>query len=411
MPVLVLGWGLDMINALESLGVPAIVVAAHRKLSRMTELESPPQWRIPVEDHSSAESILLALERLPSSVRVESVFTQDEFSMVTAAVIARVLGVPGPDLTVSRVFRDKALQKKALRGAGIPVADWRELNGDLDERVAACDSLGYPLVVKPVAGAAAECTELVHRTGDARRVLAELMRRRPGRALMAETFVSGRELTIDGVVLAGDITFVGVEHYLRNVLASRDGSGFGATLDDPVRGGDLYSRARSFARQVLSALGLHTGVFHMEAFEGRSGFIFGECAARLGGLYIPRAYKWKFGVDLHVEALRLATLGPEGYTPPRIARRTDGVAWASLACPPGPVEHAPSTEEILSLPGAVDAGVYIKPGDVAPDLRINSQLRAGQVLVSAVDEESATSQLKKICEYFTTQCRIGNGER
>jgi biotin carboxylase len=406
MPVLVLGWGLDTISALESLEEPAIIVAAHRKLSRATESQSPPQWRLPVEDHSSAESVLLALERLPPSVRVESVFTQDEFSLVTAAVIARALGVPGPDLAVSRVFRDKVLQKKALRAEGIPVADWRELDGDPDSWAAACDALGYPLVVKPVSGAAADSTELVRSAGEVRSILGELVRRRPGRRMMAETFVPGPELTIDGVVVDRDITFLGVEHYLRNVLASRDGTGFGATLDDPVRGGDLYGKAAAFAHNAISALGLRTGVFHMEVFEGPSGFTFGECAARVGGLYITRAYRWKFGVDLHVESLRLALLGPDRYTAPQIARRADGVAWASLGCRPGLVEYAPSAEEIQSLPGVVDAGVYIKKGDVAPDLRINSQQRAGQVLVSALDEESATSQLKKVCEYFSARCDI-----
>lgn len=406
MPVLILGWGRDTLSALESLNESAIIVAGAPMQPRITESKSPQQWRIPVEDHSSAESVMFALHKLPSSVRVESVYTQDEFSLVTAAVVARALGVPGPDLAASRVFRDKALQKKVLREAGIAVADWRELDGDLDERAAACDALGYPLVIKPIAGAAADGTELVGSADRVRPVLSELMRQRPRRSMMAEAFVPGRELTLDGVIVNGDFTFFGAEHYERNILAARDGTGFGATLDDPVRNSGLYSEAAAFARDALGALALRTGVFHMEVFEGPSGFTFGECAARLGGLYITRAYKWKFGVNLHIEALRLALLGPDRYTAPPVTRRPEGVAWASLGCAPGRVEHVPSAAEIESLPGVVEAGVYIKNGEIAPDLRVNSRVKAGQVLVSGDDEECASSRLIKVREYFLTHSQV-----
>ena len=147
MPLLILGWSMDTVNALKLLGEPAIIVAAHRRVPRFTKLLSPPQWRIPVEDHSSAECVLLALERLPSTVRVDAVHTSDEFSLVTAALLARTMEVPGPDLAVSCLFRDKVMQKSALRKAGIPVADWRELDGTMDDMAVSCDSLGYPLVI------------------------------------------------------------------------------------------------------------------------------------------------------------------------------------------------------------------------------------------------------------------------
>lgn len=405
MSALVLGGNISTFRALKPMGVPTVVVSAG-KFTRLTELPERQRWHVPVEDHTSAECVMLALRGLPASVRIDSVYTQDEFALVTAAVIARVLGVPGPDLAVACTFRDKVLQKAALRAEEIAVADWHELDGDHEEKVAACDSFGYPVVIKPVSGSAAVDTYRMDGHEEADRIIRALYAARPGRRMMIERFLPDDERSINGVIVDGEITALGVERYTRPELTCRDGKGHGSVLEDPERAAVLYKRADAFVRTALGVLGLRTGPFHMEVFDGPSGFTYGECAARPPGGYIAPAMHWKTGIDLCVESFRLHVMGPAGYIPPSAERRAGGVAWADLACPPGLVEYVPSSRDILSLPDVVGGGVFIKAGDEAPDLAKSSARSAGYVLVEAADEDAAEERLVTICRDFTASCRV-----
>lgn len=407
MTILVLGGNFATLRVLEAVGEPTVVVSVGRSSQPPREVPDARQWRITVDDLTSVESIVLGLRRLPPDVTIDSVYTQDEFALITAGALACALGVSGPDIGVSAMFRDKTLQKATLRAAGVPVADWREIEGDADEMIAACDAVGYPVVIKPVAGAATKHTALARDRAAAESVITRHRATHPTLRMVAERFVEGPERNVNGIIVDGEIVAFGVERYLRNVLLTvQHGDFVGAVVEDPQRRPDLYERVYAFTRQALGALGLRTGVFHMEAFETRDGLVYGECAARPAGAYVNPAFERKFGIDLPVEALRLHLLGPGRYPAPTSSRRHGGVAWASLRCPPGRIESTLSTEELLSLPGVVGGGVYVRPGDPAPDLFKNSAQRAGHVLVEADDEQTVEARIRAVCEHFLAECRV-----
>lgn len=403
---LVLGANLQTLAALRTVGAP-VVVAGSGRFPRLAEMPELRQWQLPVDDHTSAECVLMGLSRLPAAVRIGSVYTQDEYALVTAAAVACALGVPGPDWAVACRFRDKTLQKATLRAAGIPVAAWCELEGELDEMVARCDALGYPVVVKPVAGAGSVDTDLAPTRAAAREILSRVRESRPGHRMMAERFVEGRERTIDGLVYDGRMVFYGVERYWRPLLSMREGRGVGAVVEDPLRSPGLYERAGMFGARVLRTLGLRHGSYHMEVFEGPDGFTFGECAARLGGMFLPNAYRHKFGIDLPAEAFRLHLAGNDGYSPPPVSLRAEAAGWSSLACPPGGVLAAvPSVAEMTALPGVVECDIYAKAGRRAPDMRLSSAERNGQLLVEGADEDTVIARMDHAGRHFTEHCQV-----
>ncbi|GAA1649392.1 ATP-grasp domain-containing protein [Actinoplanes couchii] len=403
MYTVVLGANFQTMTTLRNVPAPVVVVGSGR-FPRLTEVPESAQWHVPVDDHTSTESVLMGLARLPSSVAIGSVYTQDEYAMVTAAAVASALGVRGPDPAVACRFRDKTLQKATVRATGLPVADWCELEGDLEEMVAQCDVLEYPLVIKPVAGAGTVDTELVSTSVEARSTISRVCASRPGVRIMAEAFQDAAEGSLDGLVVDGRIAFLGVERYLFNLL-KRGSRGMGGVVADPKLSPELYARANDFAARVVAALGMRRGSFHMEVFDGPDGFILGECAARLGGLYIPLAYRHKFGVDLHSEAFRLHLAGEADHVVVP-TRRDEAVGWALLACPLGEIKAVPSSEEMRTLPGVVDCGVYVHPGERAPDMSLSSTTRAGQILVEGPDEEAVEERLEYVARYFTEACRV-----
>jgi biotin carboxylase len=85
--------------------------------------------------------------------------------VILAARIRERWGMPGMSVDAVRGFRDKQLMKERVRAAGlIRVPRSRRVRTESEIREAAPSSSGYPLILKPIAGAGSADT---YRVGDA----------------------------------------------------------------------------------------------------------------------------------------------------------------------------------------------------------------------------------------------------
>ena len=205
---------------------------------------------------------------------------------VPLAVVRERLSIPGLSSNAARNFRDKARMKDALRAAGVPVARHRLIvtRADADEFVR---EVGFPIVVKPPAGAGAIAT---HRVGDASSLSALLVRHPPSAVdpMLAEEFLQGTEHSLETVSVGGHPVWHSLTHYqptpldvLENawiqwcVLLPRE-------IDEPQ-----YDDIRSVGARALAALGMDTGVSHCEWFRRSDGSVaISEIAARPPGAHI-----------------------------------------------------------------------------------------------------------------------------
>src|SRR5215831_21321520 len=108
------------------------------------------------------------------------------------------LGIAGMDAATARNFRDKAQMKSVLRAAGIPCARYR-LADSADAAASFAAEAGYPLVVKPPAGAGAKSTFRLDDAEDLR-VWLEAAPPAPDRMAMIEEFLTGEEGSYDSVM-------------------------------------------------------------------------------------------------------------------------------------------------------------------------------------------------------------------
>lgn len=206
---------------------------------------------------------------------------------IPLAAAREQLGIPGMRVEQAWNFRDKARMKELLRAAGLPCARHRLVASE-GEAFQAAEEIGYPLVVKPPAGAAAQATFRV----DGAESLGEALRAsapRPDQPMLMEEFVTGDEHSFDALVLDGRVVFHSVTHYfptpmevLRNpwmqwtVLLPRE-------IDTPA-----YDDIRSAAVRALEVLGLETGMCHLEWFRRQDGSLaISEVAARPPGAQFP----------------------------------------------------------------------------------------------------------------------------
>ncbi|MDK9499257.1 ATP-grasp domain-containing protein [Streptomyces katrae] len=402
--VLYLGWQREAVEALQSLGARVTCVVPVSERFKPAE-EGFTGTVLAAGDHTSVEHVLGALadrNLAPSSFRV--VCTEDEFAIVASAVLAE-LGRTQPFLTpaVALALRDKGVQKRRVREAGIPVADATRFPG-LDALAEAVRSgaVELPVVVKPPAGAGSVHTRLVR---DAAELAA--FTRAVGDAAgpwLVESFVRGEELHVDGAVRDGRTVVLSVSRYLHNVVEVHEGRLVGSATLDTGSERALSDAVAALTERALRAIGHTDGVFHLEAFHDDGDLVFGECAGRIGGGMILEAVRAKYGVDLYREwaaaALGLPSPAAEHGGAPDGGPEKDSFGWVNLAAPPGRIRVLPSRTAIESRPGVVQGQLWAKEGDRIGDMREGSHLLVAKALVRAPAEATVRERLFEVGRWF-----------
>jgi phosphoribosylaminoimidazole carboxylase (NCAIR synthetase) len=227
------------------------------------------------------------------------------------------LGVPGIDVATARNFRDKAQMKSVLRAAGVPCARYA-LADSAAVAAGFARQVGFPLVVKPPAGAGAKSTFRLDDAADLR-VWLEEAPPASDRLALIEEFLTGEEGSYDSVMIDGQIVWDSISAYqptplevLRNpwiqwlVLMPRDISG------------PEYAGLRALVPTALRALGLRTGLTHLEWFRRPDGSVaVSEVAVRPPGGQITSMLCYAHDFDLYSAWARLMVHG--AFDPPRRA--------------------------------------------------------------------------------------------
>ena len=209
---------------------------------------------------------------------VDRVLANWEVIVLTAARLRERFGVPGMSVDTVRGFRDKQLMKERAAAGGVRVPRAVRVR-TVGETRAAAEQIGYPLVLKPIAGAGSADTHRVDSAAELDAVLARM-----GHVVEAscEEYVDGEEYTFDTLCIGGRPAFQNVAQYLPKPLIARTNEWISPVIIT-VRDLAQHKLAGGLAlgRQVLDALGMGDGFTHMEWFRKPSGeAVFGEIGAR-----------------------------------------------------------------------------------------------------------------------------------
>ena len=150
------------------------------------------------------------------------------------------------------------------------------------EALVAAAAIGYPVVIKPVAGAGTADTHGVRNAAELRDVMATMGHVREA---SVEEYIDGDEFTYDTVTIEGEPAFESIAQYHPRPLESRTQEWISPAqlvFRDPHQPA-LMDGVR-LGRGVLKALGMGSGFTHMEWFRKSNGeVVFGEIGARVGG--------------------------------------------------------------------------------------------------------------------------------
>ncbi|MBL9104550.1 MAG: ATP-grasp domain-containing protein [Myxococcales bacterium] len=237
-------------------------------------------------------------------------------------------GVDGMGEAASRNFRDKARMKDVLRGAGVPCARHRRLTSVAEGWVFARE-VGFPMIIKPPDAAAAKGT---HRITDAKGLheVLSAVRPSPERPVVAEEFVTGRERSFETVTIRGRAVWDSSTRYDPAPLHVLENPWIQWTVLLPREQETADTQAvRPYARAALEALGMGTGISHMEWFRrDRSDagpVAISEVGARPPGAQIMAINSYAHDVDFFRLWARLVV--HEVFDPPPARRFAAGAAF------------------------------------------------------------------------------------
>lgn len=280
-----------------------------------------------IKDISTSAELVrgaLALQKYVGGEPIHRFFGAVEQIQEPMAEARAELGVAGMGVEAARNFRDKARMKALLRAAGVPCARHAVAHTRDDVRAFARQS-GFPVVIKPPAGAGAEST---FRANDEAQLAEHLSKLHPSavQPILVEEFVTGTEHSFETVSLGGKHVWHSLTHYyptplevLRNpwiqwsVVLPRE-------IDDP-----RYDDIRAAAYGALDALGMDTGLSHMEWFRRTDGsVVVSEVGARPPGAQFTSLVAYAHEIDFWYAWARVMVFGD--FDPPK-RRFAAGIAY------------------------------------------------------------------------------------
>jgi hypothetical protein len=247
----------------------------------------PPEVRRVLQGYIQVRSlwdepaVIAEVREVAARVPIHRVECLWEPGMLLAAGLREALGLPGMTRAETIPFRDKVKMKDVLDGAGIRTPR-HALATTVSEIREAATHIGFPLILKPVAGAGSADT---YRVGDPDELERTIVLLGHVDEVNVEEFVEGPEYTYDTVCAGGEILFENVCSYRPNALLARQ---LQWVSPQTICRRDIHTDELrdgvAMGRRVLKALGFRTGFSHMEWFRKPDGeVVFGEIACRPPG--------------------------------------------------------------------------------------------------------------------------------
>ena len=315
---------------------------------------------------------------------IDRVLANWEPLVILAARLRERWGMPGMSVDTVTGFRDKQLMKERVAAAGLRVPRSRRVRTETETRAAA-EEFGYPLIVKPIAGAGSADTYKAESAAELDEILVKM--RGVGEA-SCEEYIEGEEFTFDTVCIGGKPAYENVAQYLPKPIEMRSLEWVSPVIIT-VRDMKLPKIQGGIAlgRKVLDALGMGTGFTHMEWFLTPKGeAVFGEIGCRPGGAHIVDQMNYTSDIDLFREWARVSCWGT--FEADATRKYNAGIVF-KRAFGQGRITRIEGLGEWLRMCGdAVVEEKLLRPGTPRRNWK-HTLLSDGHVLVRHPDWETA----------------------
>jgi biotin carboxylase len=336
----------------------------------------PDYWdaeRYRVVGSQKIDDIVTAARAWHAEQSFDGLFTFSESAVITVAVVAEALGLPGVGFEAARKSRNKLLMRQAYQRAGVPVPRFH-LVTDLDDALAVAAEFGYPVVLKPTLGAASNFVFRVDNPDELRARYADAI---DGLTRMSWYLMEAEGLDLGPYGLLIE-SFLDGGEFLSEALAWDDEVYLGSIVERVTLEGETFDddvhvaptsltpeQLQEFHRVVTAAAhaqGLRRSVMHAEVrfHEGRPYVV--EIAIRPGGGgldLVARVCAEYSPIEAVMDVARGVKPKVRHYQPTGVY-----MMGTCLICAPGQVEYVNIPAEVSESGHTLMAKITAHPGDV-----------------------------------------------
>jgi biotin carboxylase len=346
------GTGRLFVQAARALDLhPVLVTARPGKYAYLSQDGAPEVAVVPRVDEGGLHSLA---RRYAAEGEVAGVTSSSEYFVATAAALAARLGLPGPDAGRVRAARDKSHQRQVLAAGGVATPGFR-VAASAPAAVLAAREIGFPVVVKPVAGSGSVGVRRCDTALDVGRHAAALLSTAVGdeRRVLVEELVAGDEFSVE--MLGDRVIGITRKHLGAPPHFVEAGHDYPAAV--PAEVADALAGA---AVRGTELLGLGWGPLHWEIRVRDGCAVPIEVNPRLAGGFIPELVRHAQGIDLVRETVRLAVGGAPRVDPLHHRHASIRFLFAPAA---GRLASVDGADAALGRANVVDVALYRGPGD------------------------------------------------
>ncbi|MCE7883911.1 MAG: ATP-grasp domain-containing protein [Actinobacteria bacterium ATB1] len=316
----------------------------------------PDVLTLPLSDPETAVEQIVASDETKS---VDAIVAVDDRGVEIAARASECLGLVHAATRAVAPTVDKAELRRRL---DVPQPDWRLL-APADDAGEKGEELGWPIVLKPRGLSASRGVIRADTPDEARSAHARIRRiladacKDPDEGILAESFVPGVEVAVEGLARRGGMDVLAVF----DKPDQPDGPYFEESIYvTPSRLPDtLRAAVVSTVEQAAGGLGLDSGAIHAEVRvtpEGRPVLI--EIAARSIGGVCSRSLR--FGLSTSLEELILR----QALSLPGTSSRTRSASGVLMIPIPraGMFLEVAGRDDVLSMAGVEEVEITVPPG-------------------------------------------------
>jgi biotin carboxylase len=328
------------------------------------------------------DPIIVSLaELLHRAQPFHSTLSFQEHGLMNAALVRERLGIFGNPLRPVALTRDKGRMREHLSAAGFGSVPYI-LSNSAPEIESFGNTAGWPIILKPRSGTGSAQVHKVSSDSELNSALAHIFAIKPDTDLMAERFILGAEVSVEGLTWAGEHQILAVTDKLTTGPPHFVEIGHDMPSALPA---SQIGKISDLVMSFLDSIGHRYGPSHTEVIVSAEGPVIVESHTRTGGDQIFEMVEIVTGVDMFGAVLR----GFAGTYPwPQPFGRPRGASIRFFNFKPGVVTGLAGIAEARRAPGVVRVDSNLAVGSAVAPIR-DTRTRHGYVLAAGASRDAA----------------------
>lgn len=326
--------------------------------------------------------------------KIDGVLTAaTDYGVLTAAYVAREMGLPGLKYEVAQLIKNKYQVRKCLYENHVDDTEQAyEIHRDTNiEKLA--NEIVYPVMVKPCDGSGSRGASRVDKAEDLKEACKYAMDGSITDRAEVETFIVGKEYGAESLVVNGEIHILGImQKWMTNPPYYAE---LGHSIPNDLQK-EVEDKAKKCVENAIKALGVNCGSVNMDMLITEDGKVYIiDIGARMGGNMIgPCIIPYGKGIDYMAAMIQNAV----GDQVDLSTKDSCAVATKLLAFKDGIVKKLPDMKEVEEK---FDVEIYhhLEEGMEVTEYHTNLD-GCGYIVARANTQKEAVEKAEKVLDYF-----------